>query len=130
VEEWTTAIPLFHLTRAPQSAFVNSARLHCETRFDHGKGASGADRIYESQAAVHQAEYGRSVGAQISLVTKSGIEQLHGSGYWQHRNDSLNANTFLNNARSLPKPLFRLALLLSSAIRSKAILPDMARVRL
>jgi hypothetical protein len=75
VEEWTTAIPLFHLTRAPQSAFVNSARLHCETRFDHGKGASGADRIYESQAAVHQAEYGRSVGGQISLVTKSGTER-------------------------------------------------------
>ena len=55
----------------------------------------------------YQAEYGRSVGGQISLVTKSGTEQFHGSGYWQHRNDSLNANTFLNNARDLPKNLFR-----------------------
>ena len=55
----------------------------------------------------YQAEYGRSVGGQISLVTKSGTAQFHGSGYWQHRNDSLNANTFLNNARDLPKPLFR-----------------------
>ncbi len=61
----------------------------------------------------YQAEYGRSVGAQISVVTKSGTEQFHGSGYLYHRNDSLNANTFLNNARPsagqafLPRPLFR-----------------------
>ena len=55
----------------------------------------------------YQAEYGRSVGGQISLVTKSGTDQFHGSGYWYHRNDGLNANTFLNNVRGLPKPLFR-----------------------
>ena len=45
----------------------------------------------------YQAEYGRSVGAQISVVTKSGSSDFHGSGYWYHRNESLNANTFLNN---------------------------------
>jgi len=56
---------------------------------------------------TYQAEYGRSVGAQISMVTKSGTDQFHGSGYWYHRNDSLNANTFLNNARGLARPLFR-----------------------
>ncbi len=61
----------------------------------------------------YQAEYGRSAGAQISVVTKSGTEQFHGSGYWYHRNDSLNANSFLSNARPsvgqayIPRPLFR-----------------------
>jgi hypothetical protein len=55
----------------------------------------------------YQAEYGRSSGGQINVVTKSGTDHFHGSGYWQHRNDSLNANTFLNNARNLPRPLFR-----------------------
>ena len=55
----------------------------------------------------YQAEYGRSVGGQISVVTKSGSDQFHGSGYWYHRNDSLNANTFINNVRGLGKPLFR-----------------------
>ena len=55
----------------------------------------------------YQAEYGRSAGAQIAVVTKSGGEQFHGSGYWYHRNDSLNANNFLNNARGLGKTLFR-----------------------
>ena len=55
----------------------------------------------------YQAEYGRSVGGQINMVTKSGSDSFHGSGYWYHRNDGLNANTFLNNARGLAKPLFR-----------------------
>ncbi len=55
----------------------------------------------------YQAEYGRSVGGQINMVTKSGSDSFHGSGYWYHRNDSLNANTFLNNVRGLAKPLFR-----------------------
>jgi hypothetical protein len=61
----------------------------------------------------YQAEYGRSAGAQIQLVTKSGSSDFHGSGYLYHRNEGLNANTFLNNIRpqfglnATPKPLFR-----------------------
>src|SRR5690242_6844547 len=62
---------------------------------------------------TYQAEYGRSIGAQISLVTKSGTDDFHGSGYWYHRHDSLNANSFLNNARPsfgqafAPRSLYR-----------------------
>src|SRR5581483_6007518 len=56
---------------------------------------------------VYQAEYGRNAGAQISVVTKSGTDQFHGSGYWYHRHDSLNANSWLNNAKGLPRSLFR-----------------------
>ena len=55
----------------------------------------------------YQAEYGRSVGGQINMVTKSGTVQFHGSGYWYHRNEGLNANTYINNVRGLAKPLFR-----------------------
>jgi len=63
--------------------------------------------------AAYQAEYGRSAGAQIQLVTKTGTAQFHGSGYFYHRNEGLNANTFLDNIRPqfglsvTPKPLFR-----------------------
>jgi Carboxypeptidase regulatory-like domain/TonB-dependent Receptor Plug Domain len=56
---------------------------------------------------VYQAEYGRSMGAQISVVTKSGSSQFHGSGYWFHRHDSLNANNWFNNRNGLPRNLFR-----------------------
>ena len=56
---------------------------------------------------VYQAEYGRSMGAQISVVTKSGSSDLHGSAYWFHRHDDLNANNWLNNRNGLPRNLFR-----------------------
>src|SRR4051812_6721814 len=55
----------------------------------------------------YQAEYGRSSGAQISVVTKSGTSSFHGSGYWYHRHDGLNANNWKNNRDGLPRNLFR-----------------------
>ena len=51
----------------------------------------------------YQAEYGRSAGAQISAVTKSGTQQFHGSVYADRRKDDLNSNTWLNKQRGLPK---------------------------
>ncbi len=55
----------------------------------------------------YQAEYGRSSGAQISVVTKSGSSSFHGSAYWYHRHDGLNANNWKNNRDGLPRNLFR-----------------------
>lgn len=56
---------------------------------------------------AYQAEYGRSSGAQISVVTKSGTSDFHASGYLFHRNDSLNANNWKNNRDGLPRNKFR-----------------------
>ena len=56
---------------------------------------------------VYQAEYGRAMGAQISVVTKSGTADFHGSGYWFHRNEGMNANNWKNNRDGLPRNLFR-----------------------
>jgi Carboxypeptidase regulatory-like domain len=44
------------------------------------------------------AEQGRSSGAQVSLVTKSGTNEWHGSLYEFHRNTITTANDFFNNA--------------------------------
>ncbi len=53
----------------------------------------------------YQAEYGRSAGAQISAVTKSGGRAFHGSGYWFRRDDDLNANTWINNRNTPTTPV-------------------------
>lgn len=43
------------------------------------------------------ADQGRSSGAQVSLVTRSGTNEFHGSLYEYHRNTVTTANDFFNN---------------------------------
>jgi hypothetical protein len=45
----------------------------------------------------YQAEYGRSGGGTINVITKGGTQQFHGSGWFTHRNDEFNANSWSNN---------------------------------
>jgi len=51
----------------------------------------------------YTAEYGRNGGGIISVVTKSGTNQFHGSAFEFLRNDALNANTFFNNANGVSR---------------------------
>ena len=44
------------------------------------------------------AEEGRSSGAQVALVTRSGSNELHGALYEYHRNTVTSANSYFNNA--------------------------------
>lgn len=53
------------------------------------------------------AEYGRSSGFQVTSVLKSGTKDFHGSGYWYHKNEGLNANTWTNNFQGIQKPISR-----------------------
>src|ERR1051326_6250783 len=56
----------------------------------------------------YQAEFGRSGGGTISAITKAGGSDFHGSGWWQHRNEGLNANLWNNNRNGLVRPPYRL----------------------
>jgi hypothetical protein len=55
----------------------------------------------------YAAEYGRSSGASINVVTKSGTKRFHGLGSYFKRHEQFNANNFFNNQLGLPKPLYR-----------------------
>ena len=61
-------------------------------------------RILESN---YSAEYGRNSGGIISVVTKSGTDSFHGSGFEFLRNNSLNANSFFNNLDGLPRDVLK-----------------------
>ncbi|MSO24158.1 MAG: carboxypeptidase regulatory-like domain-containing protein, partial [Acidobacteria bacterium] len=50
------------------------------------------------------ADSSRGSGAQVSLVTKSGTNTLHGSAYEYLRNKAANANSFFNNQIGLKTP--------------------------
>lgn len=53
------------------------------------------------------AEAGAMGGVNLKFVTRRGTNQYRGSGFWQHRNEFFNANSFNNNARNLPKNKLR-----------------------
>lgn len=55
----------------------------------------------------YAAEYGNNGGAMINIVTKSGGQSYHGSGYYFLRNEALNANSYFNNNAGLPRGLYR-----------------------
>ncbi|MDE1175822.1 MAG: TonB-dependent receptor [Edaphobacter sp.] len=58
------------------------------------------------QTNVFTAEVGRSAGAIINVITKSGTNQYHGTAYEFFRNDVLNASPYKFGA-NIPKPKYR-----------------------
>ncbi|MEK7755389.1 MAG: carboxypeptidase regulatory-like domain-containing protein, partial [Acidobacteriota bacterium] len=50
------------------------------------------------------ADSGRTSGAQITMVTKRGTNELHGSLYEYHRNTATTANGFFNNLSGVERP--------------------------
>jgi hypothetical protein len=51
------------------------------------------------QTSTFSAEYGNNAGAQVSMVTKAGSNQFHGSVWEFHRDDKLNARSFFQPRR-------------------------------
>ncbi|MEO5936232.1 MAG: carboxypeptidase regulatory-like domain-containing protein, partial [Terriglobales bacterium] len=68
------------------------------------------DAVAEFRVIVGQAtaEYGRNVGGQVTMVTKSGTNQFHGNGFWYYQTPAITANTAANKAFTpqLPRAQF------------------------
>src|SRR6266446_8410961 len=56
---------------------------------------------------TYRAEYGRTGGAQIQIVSKGGDAQYRGNAYYYGRNEHLNANNFFNHRSNRPRPRYR-----------------------
>lgn len=54
--------------------------------------------------AMPGADLGRSSGAQVSLVTRSGGNEFHGTVFHLHRNTLTSANDFFNNRAVVARP--------------------------
>ncbi|MBM3727870.1 MAG: TonB-dependent receptor [Acidobacteria bacterium] len=66
------------------------------------------DSLQEFKVATNNsAEYGRSAGANINMVVKSGSRELHGTAYEFLRNNVFDANDFFANRNNRGKVPFR-----------------------
>ena len=77
-----------------------------------GRAGTGRNPYSFSQDAVQEfqvntngyaAEIGRAGGGVINVITKSGTNEFHGAAFEFYRDKALNANSWENNARRLPK---------------------------
>jgi hypothetical protein len=59
---------------------------------------------FRVQTSSFAPEFGRTPGGQISIVTRSGTNQFHGTAFEYFRNDVLDANDWFSNTNHLPKP--------------------------
>lgn len=102
-----------------------SANIGIGSNFNGGNGVAGAigsfsvlggtnslvsvDALQEFriQTSTYAPEFGRSPGAQISIVTRSGTNQFHGSAFDYLRNSDLDANNWFADAAGLAKPAER-----------------------
>jgi len=62
---------------------------------------------FRIQTSTFAPEYGRTPGAQISVVTKSGTNTFHGTAFEYFRNDKLDANDWFANRNALARPELR-----------------------
>ena len=62
---------------------------------------------FRIQTSSFAPEFGRTPGGQISIVTRSGTNQFHGTLFDYLRNDVLDANDWFGNHNGLPKPKAR-----------------------
>jgi len=76
------------------------------TLFTHGDGTAAfqaspdALREFEVKTGLYSSEYGIRPGGQIVAVTKTGANDLHGSVFWFHRNDNLDARNFFEQRKA------------------------------
>jgi hypothetical protein len=59
---------------------------------------------FRIQTSTYAPEFGRTPGAQISIVTRSGANQFHGTIFDYFRNDVLDANDWFADRNKLAKP--------------------------
>lgn len=59
---------------------------------------------FRIQTSTYAPEFGRSPGAQISILTRSGTNEFHGTAFDYLRNQAFDANNWFADDAGLPKP--------------------------
>ena len=97
--------------RSQSNMFLLDGVSNVDTQINSALGnfrITEAVQEFAVQTSVPTAEFGRGTGGQISIVTKSGSNQFHGSAFEFLRNDAVDAADFFTNRSGGTKaPLHR-----------------------
>lgn len=83
---------------------IDTGCSNCFTHFEPNIDSIAEVKVLTSN---YQAEFGRNAGGSVQVITKSGTQEFHGSGWWTHRHEQFNANDFFNNITNLPRTRYR-----------------------
>src|SRR5215472_14242148 len=86
--------------RSQSNAFMLDGVNIIDTQVNSALGnfrITDAVQEFAVQTSVPTAEFGRGQGAQVSIVTKSGTNEFHGSGFEYLRNSDFDAADFFTN---------------------------------
>jgi hypothetical protein len=62
---------------------------------------------FRIQTSTYAPEFGRTPGGQVSIITRSGTNEFHGTAFNYFRNEALDANDWFANGLNLGKPPLR-----------------------
>src|SRR5262252_7922657 len=86
--------------RSQSNIFLLDGVSNIDTQINSALGnfrITDAVQEFAVQTSVPTAEFGRGTGGQVSIVTKSGSNEFHGSAFEFLRNDALDAADFFTN---------------------------------
>ncbi len=99
-ESRSRSVKVFGMRRSDNLTYIDG------TLFTHGDGSAAfqaspdALKEFDVKTGLYSSEYGIRPGGQIVAVTKSGANDLHGSVFWFHRNDNLDARNFFEQEKA------------------------------
>jgi hypothetical protein len=73
----------------------------------NGLVALGALKEFRIQTSTFSPEFGRTPGAQVSIVSQSGSNSLTGGGFYRMRDDALDANDWFLNRSGVEAPVLK-----------------------
>ncbi|MBI4875724.1 MAG: TonB-dependent receptor [Acidobacteria bacterium] len=102
ISSWSVNGGLNNNTEFLMDGAPNNAYSGRENRIAYVPPADAVEE-FKVMTGVYDAQYGRTGGGVVNVSVKSGTNAFHGSAYEFLKRTALNANTFSNNAKKLPR---------------------------
>jgi hypothetical protein len=101
----TLRLPLVNGLRREENSVTVDGVTASTRGYGETENIPNLDAIAEVKILInnYQAEYGKTPGAAINVVTKGGAAQFHATAYWAKRHEMFDANSFFNNRVGAPK---------------------------